>query len=97
MIELNTPLEIIAKLALLIENERKLQGLQQKELAHKAGVPLPTYSDFIYKSKISLAGLIKLVVALRMFDNLQGLLKQREIRTLDEIKNEIKLPSRIVK
>lgn len=97
MIELNTPLEIIAKLALLIENERKLQGLQQKEIADKAGVPLPTYRDFIYKNKISLVGLIKLVVALRMFDNLQGLLKQREIRTLDEMKNEIKLPSRIVK
>jgi len=97
MIELNTPLEIIGKLSQLIENERKIQRLQQKELASMADVPLPTYSDFIYKHKISFEGLLKILIALKMYDNIYGLLKQRDIRTLDEIRNEPKLPSRIVK
>ena len=35
MIELNTPLEMIEKTANLIENVRKQQKLQQKELALK--------------------------------------------------------------
>lgn len=97
MVELYTPLEIVGKLAYLIENERKTQGLQQKELANRADVALPTYRDFIYKHKISLGGLVKILIALRMFENIQGLLRQRDIRTLDEIRNESKLPSRIVK
>ena len=44
----------------LIENERKIQKLQQKELALKANVPLPTYKQFIYSYKISLENIIKL-------------------------------------
>lgn len=97
MIELNTPLEIVGKVAILIENERKMQKLQQKELANMADVPLPTYKKFIHHQKISFEALLKILIALKMYDNIYGLLKQRDIRTLDEIKNETKLPSRIVK
>ena len=45
MIELYTPLEIIEKAVQIIETERKVQKLQQKELALKANVPLPTYKQ----------------------------------------------------
>ena len=45
MIELYTPLEIIEKAVQIIETERKVQKLQQKELALKANVPL----DFLKK------------------------------------------------
>ncbi|MDY0121763.1 MAG: hypothetical protein RBR54_07440 [Sulfurimonas sp.] len=97
MIELNTPLEIIETLVMRIEKERKIQKLQQKELASKADIPLPTYKQFIYQKKISLVNLIKLLMALKMFDNLAGLLKQRELKTLDEVKNIDHLPKRINK
>ncbi len=97
MIELSTPIEIIGQLVLVIEDERKIQKLQQKELALKAGVPLPTYKDFIYKQKISFESLLKLLIALRLFDNISGLLKRREIVSLSELKNENKLPKRIDK
>ncbi|MDD5157809.1 helix-turn-helix domain-containing protein [Sulfurimonas sp.] len=97
MIELATPQEIIVNLSSLIENERRMQNLQQKELALKADVPLPSYRDFIYKKRISLESLIKILIALRLFDNISGLLKQREYKTLDEIKKEDLLLKRIVK
>ena len=97
MIELSTPIELIEKTIELIENERKVQKLQQKELALKADIPFPTYKDFVYKKRASLENILKLFIALRLFDNLNGLLKQREIKSLEEIKNESKLPKRIIK
>jgi predicted transcriptional regulator len=97
MLELATPLEIIEKLSKLIETERKMQRLQQKELAVKADIPLPTYKRFIYDKKISFENVIKLLVALRLFENISGLLKPREYKTLDEIKKEDALPKRIDK
>lgn len=97
MLELNTPLEIIEKLTILIEDERKRQKLQQKELASKADIPFPTYKQFIYQKKISLVNIIKLLMVLKMFENLNGLLKKREQKTLDEIKNSNNLPKRIHK
>jgi predicted transcriptional regulator len=97
MIELHTPIEIIKKAVDLVETTRKTQKLQQKELAQMADIPLPTYKQFIYSHKISFENLIKLFMALKMFDNLNGLLKSREYKTLDEIKNRDKLPKRIYK
>ena len=97
MIELYTPYEIIEQTVEVIETERKIQHLQQKELAQKADVPFPTYKQFIYQKKISFENLIKLFIALRMFDNLKGVLKRNEHKTLDEIKMSDKLPKRIDK
>ena len=97
MIELHTPIEIIKKAVDLVETTRKIQKLQQKDLAQIADIPLPTYKQFIYSHKISFENLIKLFMALKMFDNLNGLLKSREYKTLDEIKNKDKLPKRIDK
>jgi len=97
MIELYTPYEIIEKAVVVIETERKIQHLQQKELAQKADVPFPTYKQFIYQKKISFENLIKLFIALRMFDNLKGILKAKENKTLNEIKMADKLPKRIDK
>ena len=51
MLELSTPIELIEKTIELIENERKVQKLQQKELALKADIPFSTYKDFVYKKK----------------------------------------------
>ena len=97
MIELSTPNELIEQTILLIENNRKEQKLQQKELANKANIPLPTYKDFIYKKRISFENLLKLLIALRLFENIAGLLKEKKLITLSDIKNKNKLPKRIVK
>jgi len=97
MLELATPMEIMEKLAVLIETERKMQRLQQKELAKRADVPLPTYKRFIYDHKISFENALKLLMALRLFENIGGLLKQRPYQSLDELKREDALPKRIDK
>ena len=97
MIELSTPNELIDQTILLIENNRKEQKLQQKELANRANIPLPTYKDFIYKKRISFENLLKLLIALRLFENIAGLLKEKKVITLSDIKNKNKLPKRIVK
>ena len=97
MIELSTPKELIQNMVLLIEDERKYQNIQQKELAYKANIPLPTYRDFIYKYKISFESLLKLLIALKLFNNISSLLKKRKFATIEEIKNQNNLPKRIVK
>jgi predicted transcriptional regulator len=97
MIELKTPKSMIEVLIEVIENERKFQAIQQKELAVKASIPLPTYKAFIYKKKISLENLLKVLFALKMFDNMNGLLKKRAFASIDEIENKNKIPKRIRK
>lgn len=93
----DTPVELISKLGVMIEKERKRQQLQQTELSQKAGVPVGTYRDFLYKRKISLEALFKIMMALRLFDNLEALVKEKEIQTLDEMRKVNDLPKRIKK
>ena len=97
MIELSTPKSIIATLVKHIEKERKRQNLQQKEIAARASVPLPTYKNLIYHHKISLENLLKILFALKMHDNINGLVKEREYKTIEEIKKKDDLPRRIRK
>ena len=95
MIELNTSTEIIKKITEKIEKERLFQRLNQKELALKAGIPLATYKNFVYKNKLSLKNLIKLLQALALFDVIKSLTTPKEYKTIEAIKNENKLPKRI--
>ena len=97
MIELNTPKSIIATLAKNIEKERKRQNLQQKELSARSAVSLSTYKTFLYHHKISLESLLKILFSLRMHDNINGLVKEREYKTIEEIKMKDNLPKRIRK
>ncbi len=97
MIELKTPKSIIRDLSRNIERERKRQRLQQKELSERASVPLPTYKNFIYNGRISLEAVLKILFALRMNENISGLVKEREFRTIEEIEKKDSLPQRIRK
>ena len=97
MIALQTPKSIIKDLVKHIEQERKRQKLQQKELAQKASIPLPTYKNFIYNHKISLEALLKILFALKMSDNIAGLVKEREFHSIEEIEKREKTPQRIRK
>ncbi len=97
MYELYTPKEIIVKMVEIIEKERRAQALQQKELALIASIPLPTYREFVYNQKISFENLIKLLFALKLFSNLEGLLQEKSYASIEEIKNEKTLPKRVRK
>lgn len=97
MIELQNPKSIIKNLAKNIEKERKRQKLQQKELAEKSSVPLATYKNFIYHNKISLEAVLKILFALKMTENINGLAKEREFRSIEEIENKDTIPQRIRK
>jgi len=95
MYELYTPKEIIEEIVQIVEKERRSQKMQQKALAQKASIPLPTYREFIYNHKISLENLLKLLFALKLFKNIEGLLHQRSYESIEEIKQQEKLPKRI--
>jgi len=95
MYALSTPKELIVKLATLIEKERRAQAMKQNELATRAGIPLPTYKQFLYQDKISLENVFKLLFTLKLHDNIAGLLQEKEYSTLDELKNKDTLPKRI--
>ncbi len=97
MIVLQTPKSIIEDLIKVVEDERKFQHIQQKELAKKASIPLATYKAFVYKKRISLENLLKILFALRMFNNINGLLTKRTFASIEEIENKNKLPKRIRK
>ena len=96
MYMLDTPKELIEKLVLLIEKERKTQKIKQVDLASKADIPLPTYREFVYRHKISLENLLKLFFALRMHDNITGMLTKPSRQTLADLKEDT-LPKRVRK
>jgi len=90
----NTPKELIGILAERIEKERLSQRISQKDLAERAGMPLSTYKAFVYHTKLSTENMFKLLFALKMNDNIEGLLKPKQYSSIDELKNDT-LPQRI--
>lgn len=86
MTELKTPSEIIETLVDTIEKQRIKKKIKQVELCKDAEVPLSTYQNFIYKKKINLPALIKVMYTLQMWDNLQGLISYEELSSIDEMK-----------
>jgi len=92
----STPKELTKQLSVTIEKERLSQRLSQKELASRADIPLPTYKSFLYHHKLSLESLFKLLFALKMHDNIEGLLKEKQQQSLADLKED-NLPKRIRK
>ncbi len=68
---LYTPKELMEKIVERIEKERLKQNLTQEELSKKAGIPVATYRNFVYKKQISLQNFIKILKRLRMEDALR--------------------------
>lgn len=87
MLELKTPAELIDKLVENIEMTRKRKKLRQTDLCKKADIPRSTYQKLIHGKQINLMGLIKIMYALNMKTNLQGLVHYDEITSLDDIRN----------
>jgi predicted transcriptional regulator len=68
---LYTSKELMGKIVERIEKERLKQNLTQVELSKKAGIPVATYRNFVYKKQISLQNFIKILKRLRMEDALR--------------------------
>jgi transcriptional regulator with XRE-family HTH domain len=68
---LYTPKELIEKIVKRVEKERLRQNITQEELSKKAGIPVATYRNFVYKKQISLITFIKILKKLRMEDSLR--------------------------
>ena len=68
---LYTPKELKIKIVKKIEKERLKQNITQEELSKKAGIPVATYRNFVYKKQISLITFIKILKRLRLEDALR--------------------------
>lgn len=94
----NTPSEFIDILVETIEKTRKKKKLRQTDLCRKADISRSAYQNFLYEKKINLLSLVKVMYALDLQKNLEGLVHYEEIRTLDDIRNTAKkeeMPQRI--
>jgi transcriptional regulator with XRE-family HTH domain len=88
---LYTPKELIEKIVKRVEKERLRQNITQEELSKKAGIPVATYRNFVYKKQISLITFIKILKKLRMEDSLRLLVDtpiEEEIAETIEILEE---------
>ena len=68
---LYTPKELMEKIVNRVEKERLRQNITQEELSKRAGVPIATYRNFVYRKQISLINFIKILKRLRMEDALR--------------------------
>lgn len=80
------PNEYLQELKDMIENERVNQELKQPELAKKAGVNFSTYTKFITTNNISLERLVKLLIALKLTDKLDMLVKKTEFTSIEQLR-----------
>lgn len=70
----------------LIEKERIRQELRQSDLYTLAGISSSAYANFLKNKNTSFENIIKLLYALNMSSNIEGLLLQQEYSSLDEIR-----------
>lgn len=90
IIELMTSGEIYSSISSVIEQERIRQNLRQCDIAKRSGIGLRTYQNFIAGGDITVTKLVKIMYALRMFDNLRGLIMEHEYESLDDIRRKYK-------
>lgn len=86
MLQLYTEQEMVFRLAEMIEKERITKNITQKEFATLSGVPLPTYRAFLKSGKLSVESMFKLLFVLQLDEKGENLVKQREFKTLEEIR-----------
>ncbi|MFA5454907.1 MAG: helix-turn-helix transcriptional regulator [Sulfurimonas sp.] len=86
MIELMSPHEIASEFVQIIEKERIRQDLRQKDLFDAAGISSSAYAKFLKNKNTSFENIIKLLVALGMHANIQGLLFSQKFASIEEIR-----------
>ena len=90
MIEFNTPTEIISLAVSKIEKVRKKKKITQKELSLKSGVPYGSYREMVDNKSISLKNFISILQVLDMFTELKCLVKNTEVKTIAQMREEDK-------
>lgn len=86
MLHLYTEQEMSSRLSTMFEKERIAQNITQKELAELSGIPLPTYRSFLKNGKLSVENMFKLLFILQLDEKGEHLVNQRELKTLEEIR-----------
>ncbi|MDK9720972.1 MAG: helix-turn-helix domain-containing protein [Rhodospirillales bacterium] len=89
-----TPGEIALELAARLKACRLARNLTQEGLSKRAGVPLGTLKKLERTGAISLVSFIRLLVALKEEVALEGLLKERDFKSLDQVLAEPKTSKR---
>lgn len=88
MLQLYTEQEMLSRLVEMFEKERISQNLTQKELAQLSGIPLPTYRSFVKHGKLSVENMFKLLFVLQLDEKGEMLVQQREVKTLEDIRQK---------
>lgn len=90
---LKTVREYSGEIARRAKKLRRAAPLTQAQLAEHADIPLSTYKRFEQKGLISLEGLIKVAIALRVEDNLDALfapnVNETEFTSLEEVERAL--------
>lgn len=81
------PQQYLQDIKELIECERINQDLKQSELAIKAGISYGTYTKFVSTNNISLDRLVLLLIALKMTDKLDMLVKKNEFTSIEQLRH----------
>jgi transcriptional regulator with XRE-family HTH domain len=80
-----TPDVILNNLAQRVKQRRLESNFTQKELAQRAGMPLPTYRRFERTGEIAFRSLLMLGVALNMTDEFNILFSQKIYKNIDDL------------
>jgi hypothetical protein len=94
MLQLYTEQEMLFRLVEMFEKERIFKNLTQKELTQLSGIPLPTYRSFVKHGKLSVENMFKLLFVLQLDDKGEILVQQREVKTLEDIRQKSVIQTR---
>ncbi len=78
--------ELMEKFVDIIEKERIRQNIKQSELYNSCGISSSAYAKFLKNKNTSFTNIIKILVALNMQDNIEGLLTSKNFISIKEIR-----------
>ena len=81
-----SPYDVMSEFSKIIEKERIRLELRQSDLYSLAGISSSAYANFLKNKNTSFENIIKLLYALNMTSNIEGLLTKQEYHSLDEIR-----------
>lgn len=82
-----TPDSILRSIALRVKERRLERNWTQKNLAARAGMPLPTFRRFESTGEVSLRGLVMIAKALDMDGDFAQLFAERTYQSIEDLLN----------
>lgn len=83
--DIDTPDELLAVLAMNLQQRRLEKGLSREALTALSGVPTPTIAKFEQKHVLSLSSFVALAKALGYAKAIKGLLSEPLYSTMEEL------------